>query len=398
MTKETIAAEPSSSSTQPIQIEEQFRIMADTAPVLIWISGTDKLCYFFNAEWLRFSGRTMEQEYGNGWAEGVHPDDFNRCLDIYITSFDARKEFKMEYRLKRHDGVYRWILDHGVPRYTASGEFAGYIGSCIDVQEKNEVEEELEKKVAQRTKELQVAIAELKRSNEELEQFAYAASHDMKEPIRKIKFYSDSLLFNQTNVKPFATKIQEAANRMYALMDNLLHLSKIRKEEDLFEAVDLNRILANVKNDLELAIAEKGAIIRAGDLPLIKAIPEQMHQLFYNLVGNGLKYCAKGIAPLISISTKEAGSDAIETHLLHSSKKYIEIIVKDNGIGFDQKEAEKIFAIFQRLHSRDEFPGSGIGLALCKKCVQNHGGAIYAKSAKGEGSSFHILLPLVSIV
>jgi len=123
-------------SKQPIiPVEEQFAIMADNAPVLIWIAGTDKLCYFFNAGWLKFTGRTMEQECGNGWAEGVHPDDLKRCLDIYITSFDARQEFKMEYRLRRYDGVYQWLLDNGVPRYSTDGTFAGYIGSCMIIDE-----------------------------------------------------------------------------------------------------------------------------------------------------------------------------------------------------------------------------------------------------------------------
>ncbi|RYD72580.1 MAG: PAS domain S-box protein, partial [Sphingobacteriales bacterium] len=118
-----------------IPVEEQFRVMADSAPVLIWIAGPDKLCYFFNAGWLNFTGRTLEQEYGNGWAEGVHPDDMERCLEIYTTSFDARRDFKMEYRLKRYDGVYRWIVDTGKPRYNTDGEFAGYIGSCMDIDE-----------------------------------------------------------------------------------------------------------------------------------------------------------------------------------------------------------------------------------------------------------------------
>src|SRR3569833_1661370 len=123
-------------STDPIiPIEKQFAIMANSAPVLIWIAGVDKLCYFFNAGWLKFTGRTLEQEYGNGWAEGVHPDDLERCLDIYITAFDARQEFKMEYRLRRHDGMYQWLLDNGVPRYAEDGTFAGYIGSCMVIDE-----------------------------------------------------------------------------------------------------------------------------------------------------------------------------------------------------------------------------------------------------------------------
>lgn len=123
-------------SARPIiPIEEQFAIIADNAPVLIWISGTDKLCYFFNAGWLKYTGRTMEQEYGDGWTEGVHPDDLERCLEIYTTAFDTRQEFKMEYRLRRHDGIYQWLLDNGVPRYTAEGLFAGYVGSCMVIDD-----------------------------------------------------------------------------------------------------------------------------------------------------------------------------------------------------------------------------------------------------------------------
>lgn len=154
---------------QPIPIEEQFRVMADSAPVLIWIAGTDKLCYFFNAGWLRYTGRTLEQEFGNGWAEGVHPDDLQRCLDIYISSFDARKEFKMEYRLRRHDGVYQWVLDNGVPRYTADGDFAGYIGSCMVIDELFASERLRELYIpAETLQDEQNLNEELKAANEEL--------------------------------------------------------------------------------------------------------------------------------------------------------------------------------------------------------------------------------------
>ncbi|HEY0271678.1 MAG TPA: PAS domain-containing protein, partial [Chitinophaga sp.] len=127
--------------TPGMPIENAFRLMADTAPVMIWMSGTDQLCYYFNAGWLAFTGRTPEQEAGNGWTEGVHPLDLHRCLDIYLTAFAAQQPFKMEYRLRHHSGAYRWILDNGVPRYDAAGHFTGYIGSCIDVNDLVELED-----------------------------------------------------------------------------------------------------------------------------------------------------------------------------------------------------------------------------------------------------------------
>lgn len=379
-------------TTQPIIIEEQFRIMADTAPVMIWIAGTDKLCYFFNTCWLTFTGRTMAQEDGNGWAEGVHPDDFERCLNTYINCFDAREEFKMEYRLKRADGNYRWLLDHGVPRYTATGAFAGYIGSCIDVEEKKQIEQNLENIVTLRTNELHQAIEELNLSKTEIEQFIYSASHDMKEPIRKIFFYSDYILKKPDNAQLYVGRIKDAADRMTTLMGSLLDLSSIRKHQNLFKLVDLNNIVLDVIKDLDLLISEKKAVINMGDLPTINAIPQQMHQLFLNLLSNALKYVAGDISPVINISTIE---NKTENNLIGQFKynKKIEIVITDNGIGFDVQDSERIFVIFQRLHSKEDYPGTGIGLALCKKVVQNHDGSIYAKSELGNGSSFHVILP-----
>ena len=128
---------------------ERFRIMADTAPVMIWMAGTDALCNFFNKPWLEFTRCTQKQEVGNGWAAGVHPDDLQRRLEIYLSSFHERKSFEMEYRLRRADGEYRWMLDHGIPRYSREGEFEGYIGSCVDLTSRKKVEEELEQRVKQ---------------------------------------------------------------------------------------------------------------------------------------------------------------------------------------------------------------------------------------------------------
>jgi PAS domain S-box-containing protein len=146
--------------------EQRFRTVADSAPVLVWMSGTDKACFFFNKGWLDFTGRTAEQEMGNGWAEGVHPDDLAGCLKIYTESFDKREEFEMEYRLRRADGTYRWVLDHGIPRYAADGMFLGYIGSCIDIQVQKEQNDELEKRVRERTNEIIQKSEELRHQNE----------------------------------------------------------------------------------------------------------------------------------------------------------------------------------------------------------------------------------------
>lgn len=394
MSSGDIHKEEPGTSSQPIVIEEQFRMMADSAAVLIWISGTDKLCYYFNAGWLGFTGRTLEEEYGNGWVENVHPDDVERCLETYLHSFEQRMAFKMEYRLKRHDGQYRWLLDNGVPRYTAAGEFAGYIGSCIDIEDMKRAEqymqrmnEELEAIVAQRTAELAQANKELERSNKELEQFAYAASHDLKEPIRKIIIYSDFILQNSEKTGHYAMKVQEAAFRMNALMDDLLALSGTGGSNETFTEVDLNKILENVKLDLELMLAQKQGTISAPLLPVIIGIPQQIQQLFYNLINNSLKYSKKDEPPHITITIEEVSGNG------SMNNDYLKLNFADNGIGFSPEYEEVVFNAFQRLHSRDAYPGSGIGLALCKKVVQNHSGVIRAKSIPDQGTVFTVLLP-----
>lgn len=257
---------------------------------------------------------------------------------------------------------------------------------------------ELETKVEERTVSLKETNTLLKQSNESLEQFATIASHDLQEPLRKIRTFS--ALLNQRyseTIKGEAweliNKISVAAKRMSDLISDVLNFSKVL-DANVFEQVDLNVILQNVSNDFDMLIEQKKAIISKGELPVIKAVPLQMNQLFYNLIGNAIKFSRPDVAPVIHISCRTLSAVEVQTHpSLNSTSSYYEIIFSDNGIGIDKEFMEQVFQIFQRLNARERFEGTGIGLALCKKIVLNHKGEIYIRSKEGIGTEFYVLLP-----
>ena len=257
---------------------------------------------------------------------------------------------------------------------------------------------ELENKVEERTVLLKESNASLKRSNDSLQQFATIASHDLQEPLRKIQTFS--ALLHQRHSKDIGAeagelidKISVAAQRMSGLIHDVLNFSKVL-DASVFERVDLNGILQNVMSDFDLQIEQKSAMITHDKLPVIQAVPLQMNQLFYNLLGNALKFSKPGVPPVIHISCGLLTAGEVPGHLhLNDGTSYCEIIFQDNGIGIDKKFAEQVFLIFQRLNARERFEGTGIGLALCKKIVLSHQGEIYMTSAEGGGTQFHVVLP-----
>lgn len=241
---------------------------------------------------------------------------------------------------------------------------------------------------------LRLLNRELEKSNRDLEQFAFVASHDLQEPLRKIQTFShliESKLDDKENIQKYLTKIISSAVRMTDLIKAVLNYSRLSNTDEQLEEVDLNEIVENIKNDYELTISEKNAVINTGKLPVLKGNHLQLNQLFLNLISNSLKFAEE--APVISIS-----STIVEKHQLNGSDtlngRYAEIIFTDNGIGFEQHYAEKVFAVFQRLHNKQQYPGTGIGLALCKKIVDNHNGYINVNSRPGEGTTFTIYLPV----
>ncbi|RYD94627.1 MAG: hypothetical protein EOP50_09220 [Sphingobacteriales bacterium] len=241
-------------------------------------------------------------------------------------------------------------------------------------------------------------VERLKQSNEELEQFTYVSHHDLQEPLRKILMFTDMVKSDPgTQLSEAATmrmeKITGAARRMSAALRDVLNFASLNRAEQVTET-DLGEVLAAVQSDLELAIHEKKGSITSDALPTIRAIPHQMHQLFYNLVNNALKFAQPGVPPVLTISCSEAGEELHARYPeLDTAQHYYEFTFRDNGIGFSPASAEKIFVMFQRLHARDTYAGTGIGLALCRKVVQNHGGKIWAESTAGAGAAFHVLLP-----
>ena len=236
----------------------------------------------------------------------------------------------------------------------------------------------------------------LSKSNRDLEQFAYVASHDLQEPLRKIQTFAQLLgesFGEEEKLKNYHKKINQAAVRMQNLIQDVLNFSRISKSEEAFVEADLNHILENLKTDFELLLREKEAVITHQVLPVIIGIPLQLSQLFSNLISNSLKYNDK--KPAIDISYKNLTNDEVSKHQrLKSGSKYIQIQFADNGIGFDPQFSEQIFGIFQRLHGKQSYSGTGIGLALCKKIVENHNGIIFAESALNKGAVFNIILPV----
>jgi PAS domain S-box-containing protein len=260
-------------------------------------------------------------------------------------------------------------------------------------------EQELERLVEQRTGELKKANIDLNIVNQNLEQFAYVASHDLQEPLRKINMFSALLQdkyaneLNETGVRNLGI-IRNAATRMTALIQDLLAFSRVSRQDHLFEKVDLRQTLEQVIADLDVLIQQKGASIEYDQLCSVKAIPLHMTQLFQNLLSNALKFSKVDVPPVITLTSRMMDPQEVAEHpQLQNGTAYFEIKVQDNGIGFAPTYARKIFVIFQRLHGRGEYEGSGIGLALCQKIVIAHNGIIYAESAEKEGATFTVILP-----
>jgi signal transduction histidine kinase len=256
----------------------------------------------------------------------------------------------------------------------------------------------LKNKLDERSREIEKKNLELERMNDELQSFAHIASHDLQEPLRKINTYTNLLLDREKNsltemAKDYVTRIQASAVRGQTLIDDLLSYSQTNHLDHTFKIIDLNDIVSNVREDFKELLESKNAEIIAFDLGTVKVIPFQIRQVFQNLISNALKYSSIERELVIHVTSKVLKGSDIKELLLPPNQSYCHIAIKDNGIGFEAKYSEKIFEMFQRLHGRTEYSGTGVGLAIVKKIINNHQGAILASSVVNEGTTFNIYLP-----
>ncbi len=378
--------------------EARFRQMADAMPQLVWTSDTSGNLNYYNQAVYDYSGLNYDQIQKDGWLQIVHPDDREENIKLWIHSMKTGEDFIFHHRFKNKDGDYRWQLSRAVPQRNSQGIIELWIGTSTNIHEHKLFEEELNRQVKERTIELENKNLELELINKELEQFTYAASHDMQEPLRKVRTFSSFLLENHSaqlddKGKTYLTKISTSVLRMKTIIDDLLNYSHQTREAQEFSWVDLNKIAEDAEADLELVIQQKNAVVTKDPLPLINAVPAQMNQLFFNLFSNALKFSKPHVPVQIQIKCTSPAANDLSQKGLDEQKQYIKISFSDNGIGFNQQHAERIFSLFKRLHSKSEFEGTGIGLGLCKKIVLHHKGAIWAEAVPGKGATFHILLP-----
>jgi PAS domain S-box-containing protein len=358
--------------------EARFRLMADSAPMMIWMADMSKQCEYFNKRWLDFTGRSMDEELGDGWTEGVYPDDLDHCLTTYRTAFDARRPFDLEYRLRRRDGEYRWIVDYGIPRYAPDGAFAGYIGSCMDISDGKRDELELQEQRAELTHLSRVAV---------LGELTGALAHELNQPLTAI-------LSNAQAAQRFLAHDPASLTEVHEILKDIVDEDKragdvirrlralLKKGETLLQPLDLNELVNDV---LELARADcdsRAVTLQrelAPSLPEVRGDRVQLQQVLLNLIVNAcdaMSSCAPRDRKL-TIATK------------FDQDLTVQVSVSDNGQGIPANQLDRLFDPFYTTKPQ----GLGLGLTICRSIVSAHGGKLWAMNNGDGGARFCVSLP-----
>lgn len=344
----------------------RFNFMAESMPQKIFAAGPSGESIYLNRQWMEFTGLAFEELKGWGWEQIIHPDDVEEGLLAWKHSLATGEALQLTSRFRRADGVYRWHLNRARAMRNADGEISLWIGSCTEIHEQKEVE------------------AELRRANEDLQQFAYSASHDLQEPIRNVAVYSEVVARRYHNRldedgELYLGFLQEGGKRLATLVNDLLAYTRASQAELSENVVDASTALENALSGLSEAIRESRAAVTWDPLPEVQMGETHLRLVLQNLIGNALKYRADA-PPQIHVSAFQEGASW-------------RFSVQDNGIGIDPQYKEKIFGIFKRLHHDRKYSGTGIGLAICQRVVGRYGGRIWVDSEPGRGATFSFTIP-----
>ncbi|MEP0768905.1 MHYT domain-containing protein [Trichocoleus sp. ST-U1] len=370
--------------------EQRFRLMADMAPVMLWMCDCDKTCNYFNKGWLDFTGRTLEESIGMGWTQSLHPDDLQQCVETYRTAFDARENFEMEYRLRRFDGEYRWVFDRGVPRLTPGGSFVGYIGSCIDITERKQAEQEREKLLVYE-QQARMAAEETNRLKDE---FLATLSHELRTPLNSMLGWTQLLRTRKLDeaiiVRAMET-IERNARLQTQLIEDLLDVSRIiqGKFRLYVRPLELSSVIEAAIATIQPAASAKSIRLESfldSSAGLICGDPDRLQQVVWNLLSNAVKFTPK--------------RGRVEVRL-ERSNSWVEIQVSDTGQGI---AADFLPYVFDRFRQADSsitrsYGGLGLGLAVARHLIELHGGTVSAQSpGEGKGATFTVKLPILAVL
>lgn len=380
--------------TERMMKHRRIETILESLPQISWTASADGKINYYTEAWYSYTNMGRSETVGDGWTSAVHPDDLSAVRSKWLESVHEGKTFQQAARFRKFDGEYRWHLTRAVPLYAKNRKVLLWVGTSTDIHDQVLRTESLEQMVKERTRELH-------ETNAELEHFAHISSHDLQEPLRKIQTFAhmvkeESADMLTESLNRYVDKIIATSTRMSKLLRDLLSFTKINQQEQQ-EILNLDDVVGQIREDLELLILQNNATIRSENLPVIEARPLQIKQLFYNIINNALKFRKRDVPPFITITSQHVPRERLsEFKHLSPDGSYWEIVVQDNGIGFEQKYADQIFTVFQRLHTRESYDGTGIGLAIARKIVTSHRGEIFALSTPGKGSEFHIILPAIS--
>jgi len=352
--------------------ESEFRSLAEAMPQIVWVTRPDGWNIFFNKQWMDYTGMTLEESCGHGWIKPFHPDDQQRAWDVWQNATQNNGVYSLECRLRRADGVYKWWLVRGLPVQDTKGTILKWFGTCTDIHELKQIEQELQNK------------------NAEMERFAYTVSHDLKSPLITIQSYAGMILKNLDSGKYERTRedikrIEGAADKMTSLLKDLLELSRAGKMMNEPSSVDMNRLVKDTLAQLAGSLTQNQVeVVVQPDLPAVLGDHKRIAEVVQNLIENAIKYRSDQSAPRIEIGVGNDGKERI-------------FFVSDNGKGIDPRFHESIFGLFKKLDANSQ--GTGVGLALVKRIIEVHGGRVWVESeGEGLGSCFCFTLPLVTEV